>query len=145
MKVVGSIFLILLVIPTTEIYLLMKIGQVVGAGWTIFGVVATAVVGAWLIKIQGLLTLQRGIETLRRRELPAVEVLEGLFLLIAAVFLITPGFVTDSIGFLCLITGVRRGLAKLVLRNTTARFTISNGIDTYEVDVEDIKEIKELK
>ncbi len=117
MKPLAIIFLCFLIIPTAEIYLLIQIGQVIGAGWTIFGVVATAVVGAWLIRIQGILTLHRGLETLRRKEVPAIELIEGLFLLICAALLITPGFVTDSIGFLCLITSVRRALAAVVLRH----------------------------
>ncbi|MYI88796.1 MAG: FxsA family protein [Gammaproteobacteria bacterium] len=142
MKPFTIIFLCFLVIPTAEIYLLIQIGQVIGAGWTIFGVVATAVVGAWLIRIQGILTLHRGIESLRRKEVPAIELIEGLFLLICAALLITPGFVTDSIGFLCLVTPVRRALAAMVLQYGIANMKKKQGSEgqtTFETKFREIK------
>ena len=142
MKPFTIIFLCFLVIPTAEIYLLIQIGQFIGAGWTIFGVVATAVIGAWLIRIQGILTLHRGLESLRRKEVPAIELIEGLFLLICAALLITPGFVTDSIGFLCLVTPVRRALAAIVLRYGIANMKKKQGSKdetTFEAKFREIK------
>ena len=142
MKPFTIIFLCFLVIPTAEIYLLIQIGQFIGAGWTIFGVVATAVIGAWLIRIQGILTLHRGVESLRRKEVPAIELIEGLFLLICAALLITPGFVTDSIGFLCLVTPVRRALAAMVLQHGIANMKKkqgSKGETTFETKFREIK------
>ena len=142
MKPFTIIFLCFLVIPTAEIYLLIQIGQVIGAGWTIFGVVATAVVGAWLIRIQGILTLHRALESLRRKEVPAIELIEGLFLLICAALLITPGFVTDSIGFLCLVTPVRRALAAMVLQYGIANMKKKQGSEgqtTFETKFREIK------
>ena len=142
MKPFTIIFLCFLVIPTAEIYLLIQIGQFIGAGWTIFGVVATAVIGAWLIRIQGILTLHRGVESLRRKEVPAIELIEGLFLLICAALLITPGFVTDSIGFLCLVTPVRRALAAVVLQYGIANMKKkqgSKGETTFETKFREIK------
>ena len=142
MKPFTIIFLCFLVIPTAEIYLLIQIGQFIGAGWTIFGVVATAVIGAWLIRIQGILTLHRGLESLRRKEVPAIELIEGLFLLICAALLITPGFVTDSIGFLCLVTPVRRALAAMVLQYGIANMKKKQGSEgqtTFETKFREIK------
>ncbi len=142
MKPFTIIFLCFLVIPTAEIYLLIQIGQFIGAGWTIFGVVATAVIGAWLIRIQGILTLHRGLESLRRKEVPAIELIEGLFLLICAALLITPGFVTDSIGFLCLVTPVRRALAAMVLQYGIANMKKKQGDEsqtTFETKFREIK------
>ncbi len=142
MKPFTIIFLCFLVIPTAEIYLLIQIGQFIGAGWTIFGVVATAVIGAWLIRIQGILTLHRALESLRRKEVPAIELIEGLFLLICAALLITPGFVTDSIGFLCLVTPVRRALAAMVLQYGIANMKKKQGSEgqtTFETKFREIK------
>lgn len=142
MKPFTIIFLCFLVIPTAEIYLLIQIGQFIGAGWTIFGVVATAVIGAWLIRIQGILTLHRALESLRRKEVPAIELIEGLFLLICAALLITPGFVTDSIGFLCLVTPVRRALAAVVLQYGIANMKKKQGSEgqtTFETKFREIK------
>lgn len=142
MKPFTIIFLCFLVIPTAEIFVLIQIGQVIGAGWTIFGVVATAVIGAWLIRIQGILTLHRALEVLRRKEVPAIELIEGLFLLICAALLITPGFVTDSIGFLCLVTPFRRALAAMVLQYAIANMKKKQGSEgqtTFETKFREIK------
>ncbi len=142
MKAFAVIFLLFLVIPTAEIYLLIKIGQTIGAGWTILAVVSTAFIGAWLIKLQGIRTAHRCINTLRNNQLPAVELIEGVILLLCAALLITPGFVTDSIGFLCLITLVRRALASVVLRRAIIHISASGGgapIKTYEAQYKELK------
>ncbi len=103
-----------LVVPIIEIYLLIQVGQVIGAGWTIFLVVATAVIGVALLRIQGLSTLRRAQEKLNHNELPARELLEGLGLLVAGALLLTPGFFTDALGFLLLFPPTRMLLVSAV-------------------------------
>ncbi len=99
--------ILFLVVPIVEIYLLIQVGQVIGAGWTIFLVVATAVIGVALLRIQGLSTLRRAQQKLNHNELPARELLEGMGLLVAGALLLTPGFFTDAIGFLLLFPPTR--------------------------------------
>jgi len=99
---------VFLVVPFVEIYLLIKIGSFIGAGWTIFLVVFTAVLGAFLVRSQGFSTLRRIQTQLDAGELPAAELLEGLFLLVAGALLLTPGFFTDAVGFACLTPPLRR-------------------------------------
>lgn len=115
MKFLTILFLVFLVVPITEIYVLIQIGTVIGAEWTIVGVVSTALIGAWLVRAQGLVTYQRAVQNVKSGETPAVELVEGLFLLVAGALLITPGFVTDAIGFICLIPVLRRALAQLII------------------------------
>lgn len=115
MKFLTVLFLVFLVVPITEIYVLIQIGTVIGAEWTIVGVVSTALIGAWLVRAQGLVTYQRAVQNVKSGETPAVELVEGLFLLVAGALLITPGFVTDAIGFICLIPVLRRALAQLII------------------------------
>jgi UPF0716 protein FxsA len=79
-----------LVVPIVEIYLLIQVGQVIGAGWTIFLVVLTAVVGVALLRVPGLSTLHRAQQKMRHNELPAREILEGMGLLVAGALLLTP-------------------------------------------------------
>jgi UPF0716 protein FxsA len=113
---------LLLTVPLVEIYVLIEVGQSVGSGPTVALVVFTAVVGAWLLRWQGLHTLARVQAAVDRRELPAVELIEGVILIISGVLLLTPGFVTDAIGFACLIPAVRRGFAvRLVNRFIVTR------------------------
>jgi UPF0716 protein FxsA len=110
------LFLLFLLVPLLEIYLLIKVGGIVGALPTVFLVVFTAVLGAGLLRIQGFSTMTRVRNTLAQGGIPAVEMLEGAVLLVAGALLLTPGFFTDAIGFLCLIPPVRRAMIKLALR-----------------------------
>lgn len=101
------IAVVFLVVPIVEIYLLIQVGQVIGAGWTIFLVVLTAVIGVWLLKLQGISTLARAQQKLQENELPAREILEGMGLVVAGALLLTPGFFTDTIGFFLLLPPTR--------------------------------------
>lgn len=112
----AIIFLLFLTIPLVEIYLLIKVGGVIGAPMTIFLVVFTAVLGAWLLRIQGFSTLRRIQQTVNQGGLPAVELLEGALLLMAGALLLTPGFFTDAIGFACLVPPLRRALIIYAMR-----------------------------
>jgi UPF0716 protein FxsA len=107
-----ALFLLFLLIPLFEIWFLIKVGGIVGAGWTIFLVVATAVIGAGLVRTQGLSAIGRIQRELAEGGLPADELLQGVFLLVAGALLLTPGFFTDAIGFSLLVPPVRRWLAR---------------------------------
>ncbi|MDH3935199.1 MAG: FxsA family protein, partial [Gammaproteobacteria bacterium] len=90
-----ALLLLFLLVPLVEIYLLIQIGGVIGAFPTVMLVVFTAVLGAALARYQGLATLQRLQATIARGETPAIEVFEGVLLLVGALLLLTPGFLTD--------------------------------------------------
>jgi UPF0716 protein FxsA len=105
---VRFIFLIFIVVPLAEMLLLFEVAERIG-GWTTLGlVVLTAVIGIQILKQQGLSTLTRANRRLNSGELPAQEMLEGLFLAVGGAFLLTPGFITDTLGFLFLIGPTRR-------------------------------------
>lgn len=110
------LFLLFIAVPLFEIYVLIKVGSVIGAMPTVIMVVFTAVVGAMMLQAQGISTLRRVQEATERGEIPAVEMLEGFCLLIGGALLLTPGFFTDIIGFLCLVTPLRRAVIKAWLR-----------------------------
>ncbi|MFQ5488971.1 MAG: FxsA family protein [Gammaproteobacteria bacterium] len=118
MNLFRILLILFLTIPLLEIYLLIKVGSIIGALPTVFLVVFTAVVGALLLRIQGFATLRRVQATLARGELPAIEMLEGLVLLISGALLLTPGFFTDIVGFLCLIPSLRRRLILWLLEHS---------------------------
>jgi UPF0716 protein FxsA len=111
MRPFPIVFLLFLLIPLVEIWFLIVVGGVVGALPTVALVVLTAVIGAALARHQGLATLQRLQATIARGEAPAIEMLEGVLLLVGALLLLTPGFFTDALGFICLIPVTRRALA----------------------------------
>lgn len=109
------LLLLFLIVPLVEIYLLIEVGGVIGALPTVFLVVFTAVVGAWLLRLQGFSTLRRVQSTMAQGGLPAMELMEGAVLLVSGALLLTPGFFTDTIGFLCLIPALRRNLIRWAL------------------------------
>ncbi len=115
MKIFQIIFLVVLIIPFAEIYLLLEVGSVIGAFWTIFLVVFTAALGAWLLRQQGFSTFRRFQESLRQGIIPAYEMIEGPIILLGGALLLTPGFITDLIGFACLVPSLRKKIAQYVL------------------------------
>lgn len=115
------LFLVFLLVPLVEIYLLIQVGSVIGAGSTIALVVGTALLGAVLVRSQGFSTIARVRQQLDRGELPAMEIFEGLFLLVAGALLLTPGFFTDAIGFACLTPPLRRALIRQALASGVVR------------------------
>ena len=113
-----SFFLIFLLVPLVEIYFLIKVGSLVGAGWTIILVVFTAVLGAFLVRAQGFAVFTRVQLQLAKGHLPALEMLEGLLLFVAGALLLTPGFFTDAVGFVFLLPPLRRKIiTHLITRN----------------------------
>ena len=112
-----NLFILLFIFtPLIEIYLLIAIGSEIGALLTIALILFTAGLGVTLLRIQGLMTLTKIRQSLDRGELPAATLLEGLMLLIAGAHLLTPGFFTDTIGFVCLVPSIRTHVANSVLK-----------------------------
>ena len=103
--------------------MLITIGSHIGAVSTILLVLLTAVVGVGLLRAQGFATIWRGQEKLQQGQLPAQEMVEGLVLAISGALLLTPGFITDVIGFAGLLPFTRVLMVKLFL----SRVTLANG------------------
>lgn len=117
----GILFLLFLIIPLVEIYFLIQVGSAIGALPTVFLVVFTAVLGALLLRYQGFITLRNFQASMGRGKLPALEILEGMVLLVSGALLLTPGFFTDAIGFACLIAPLRRAVIQWFLNNNQSR------------------------
>jgi len=115
MKIFQILFLFLLLVPFAEIYLLLAVGGIIGAFPTIALVVFTAVLGAWLLKQQGFQTFRRFQENLAQGSIPTYEIIEGPILLIGGALLLTPGFITDLLGFACLFPPLRRKVAQYII------------------------------
>ncbi|MFT4580637.1 MAG: UPF0716 protein FxsA [Gammaproteobacteria bacterium] len=117
----AILLIALLSIPLLEIYLLISVGRSIGAGATVLVVIFTAILGAWLLREQGISTLARVRDATQQGQLPALELTEGLILLVCAVMLLTPGFFTDALGFIALIPSVRRRMARALMRGFVSR------------------------
>lgn len=117
LKPMRWILLLFTAVPIIEMYLLITVGGYIGPLPTIFCVMFTAVVGVTLLRWQGIATLQRGMGRVGQGQLPGQEIAEGMMLAVAGALLLTPGFVTDSIGFLLLMPPVRVLLASYAKRH----------------------------
>lgn len=116
MRFFRLLFLIFLSIPILEIYLLITVGIQFGPYVTVGLVVGTAILGAALIRSQGIQTMAKIKASTSRGEIPAIPMVEGLLLLIAGALLLTPGFFTDALGFLVIIPILRQQIAKNIIR-----------------------------
>ena len=118
----AILLLVFIAVPLLEIALLIKIGQSIGFWATILIVIATAAIGTLLLHQQGMATLRRVLDAMDKGEPPVTPVLEGLVLLVAGLLLLTPGIITDTIGFTLLIPPVR----ELLVRHALGRLFVVN-------------------
>ena len=101
------LFLFIIVIPAMDIGLLLFSGKTLGVWPTLFFIILTGVIGAYLAKKEGLQTIRRAQEQLRYGQIPGEAVLDGICILIGGTLLLTPGFITDIVGFLLLFPPTR--------------------------------------
>ena len=112
----GRLLILFIVVPVVELILLIEIGQRVGTVATIGLIMGTGIVGASLARQQGISTLARLRKDLDAGQLPAEPIVDGVLILLAAAVLITPGVLTDLVGFLCLVPACRRLLKRFLKR-----------------------------
>ncbi len=141
-----QIFLaIFIIVPLIEMLILIEVGGIIGALPTVGLVVLTATVGIWLLRLEGMATLAKVQEKMNRGELPGTELLEGVMLLVGGALLLTPGFVTDSFGFVCLIPMFRHPLASWLIAKGILRHTQGDGIIEGEFEDQSSSNFHETK
>lgn len=121
------ILLLLIGLPLVELYVLIQVGSVIGALPTVVLAILTAVLGAGLVRHQGFGVLRRIRDMNERDESPALEVLDGALLLVAGFFLLLPGFLTDTVGFLLLIPPLRHWTIRRYLSSRHVRVMSVSG------------------
>ena len=134
----NSIFLLIILIPIIEIYLLIKIGAQIGALTTIILIFTTAVIGVYYAKYEGLNTLKSGFVQISKNQPPAYEMISGAAIALAALLLIVPGFITDVLGFLLIFPLSRKFIFnRIVKKFTKVKKEKNNFIDGEFEDIED--------
>ena len=113
----NTLLLVIIGLPILEITVMIKIGQQIGTFNTILIIFFTATVGIYYAKVEGLNTVKAGMINLYKNKMPLYEILSGASIAVAAVLLILPGFISDSIGFLFLVPFTRKIIINLWLRN----------------------------
>ena len=113
----GLLFVLLLVVPVVELYVIVQVAQGIGVIETLVVLIAVSIAGAWLLKQQGLQTWVRTQRALSEGRMPHRELIDGALILVGGTLLLTPGFVTDAVGLLFLLPPTRpvlkRGAARL--------------------------------
>ena len=122
----GFMLLLLFVgFPVLEVSVFISVGSLIGLWLTLATIIATAIVGAFLLKKQGLAALYNAQENIKNGRLPVEDLFDGLFLIVSGLLLITPGFVTDGIGFLLFLPQFRvllkRFISNVLVARTSAR------------------------
>ncbi|MDB9760978.1 FxsA family protein [Pelagibacteraceae bacterium] len=113
----NTLLLIIIGLPAIEILVMIKIGQQIGAFNTILTIFLTASIGIYYAKIESINTIKSGMANLYKNKIPFYEILSGASITVAAVLLILPGFISDTIGFLLLIPFVRKIIINSWLKN----------------------------
>jgi UPF0716 protein FxsA len=122
------LFILFAVVPVIEVYLLIKVGSLIGPLPTVALLLAISMIGAWLVRHQGFELMRRIQSELAQGRLPAAELLDGALVLVGGVLLLTPGFFTDFLGLFFLIPFTRSAIkqfARLWLQRRLSRGTIT--------------------
>ena len=136
----NAVILFIIGIPAIEIYLMIKVGGIIGAFNTILLIFFTAITGVYFAKIAGLNTLKSGIGQLVKNEIPVYEIISGAALAFAALLLIIPGFMTDIVGFLLIIPITR----KFFINSISSKFKYKKrNEDIIEGNIEEERDKKE--
>lgn len=122
---------IFVIVPVLEMWLLIEVGSRIGALPTIVLVLLTAMIGVGLLRRQGLSTLARANRRMEAGQMPAEEMVEGIFLAVGGALLLTPGFFTDFIGFCCLIPGIRQIIIGRLLKGLIIKTAASGSFYSY--------------
>ena len=131
----NAVILFIIGIPLVEIYLLIKVGGIIGAFNTIFLIFFTAFAGIFFARLAGLNAIRSGFNQLVKNEIPVYEIISGAALAFAALLLIIPGFLTDIVGFLLIIPITR----KLFIRSISLKFNRKKNEDIIEGSFEENK------
>lgn len=124
---VWAMLIAFVLVPLAEIYVIVQVGQVIGAWWTIVLLVVDSLIGAWLIRREGAKAWQALGDALSSGRMPARELADGGLILIAGTLMLTPGFLSDIVGIL-LILPLTRPLARGVLTRVVSRRLVLVGV-----------------
>ncbi|WP_075534200.1 FxsA family protein [Candidatus Pelagibacter communis] len=131
----NTFFLILIGLPALEIFIMIKIGEQIGAFNTISLIFLTAIIGIYYARIQGIQTLRSGIINIYQNKAPVFELMSGASIACAALFLIIPGFLTDSVGFILLFPFSRKILLRIIFRKRKKTNETRHNIKTIDGEI----------
>jgi UPF0716 protein FxsA len=129
-----ALLALFIIVPLAELYVILKVGDAIGALWTIALLAADSVLGSLLLRAQGRSVWRRFNEALGSGRMPHSEVMDGVLVIFGGAFLITPGFLTDIVGLLLLIPPTRTVIRRLVVRRLGRRVAVGVAGEPVDVD-----------
>src|SRR5881398_3304005 len=137
------LILLFIVVPIAELYVILKVGDLIGTLPTIALLVADSLLGSWLLKSQGRTVWQRFQETMQAGRVPHREVFDGVLVIFGGAFLITPGFITDIVGLFLLLPPtralVRRAVARRLMGGGAVRVARFSHVGPREPEAWDVE------
>jgi UPF0716 protein FxsA len=121
----ALLVLLFIVVPIAEIYVIIKVGQAIGALWTILLLIADSLIGARLLSWQGRTAWRRFREALAAGRMPHNEILDGVMIVVGGTLLLTPGFITDVVGLLLLLPPTRALIRRAFVRSIRRRGVVT--------------------
>ena len=121
----AMLIVLLVSVPLVELYLIVRVAGELGAGQTILLLVAVSVVGAWMVRRSGIGVLNQIRDRLSQGALPGNELVDGMLILLAGAFMLTPGFLTDAVGLLLLFPPSRKAVRSVLMRRYAKRVNIA--------------------
>lgn len=118
----ALLVILFIVVPIAELWLIMQVGDLIGIPVTVVLLLAVSIVGAWLVKREGSAAWKRFRAALGTARVPAVEVVDGALVLVGGTLLLTPGFLTDAVGLLCVFPPSRAGINRFIRSRVRGRF-----------------------
>ena len=141
----NTVLLLIILIPTIEIFLFIKIGSQIGAIITIFLIFTTAIVGVYYAKYEGLNTLRSGFIQISKNKAPTYEMISGAAIAFAALLLIVPGFATDILGFLIIFPTSRNFFLKKFFNKLKKKENVTGKNNFIDGEFEDIEDDNDKK
>src|SRR5215204_340510 len=129
-----ALIVIFLVVPIAELYVILKVGDAIGAVPTIALLAADSVLGSMLLRAQGRSVWRRFNETMAAGRVPHRELIDGVLVIFGGAFLITPGFLTDIVGLCLLLPPTRAVIRRFLVRRLGRRVVVGGGRSDYDVE-----------
>ena len=121
----ALLFILFILVPIAEIYVIIQVGQAIGALWTVLILIADSIIGARLVSWQGRAAWRRFQEAVQAGRIPHREIIDGVMIILGGAFLLTPGFITDAIGLLLLIPPTRALIRRVAVRSISRRGVVT--------------------
>jgi UPF0716 protein FxsA len=120
-----ALLALFILVPLAELYVILKVGDAIGAVWTILLLAADSVLGSLLLRAQGRSVWRRFNTALAEGKMPHREVIDGVLVVFGGAFLITPGFITDVVGILLLVPPTRAVVRRLLVSRLGRRIAVN--------------------